>query len=337
MSRTSAQSQGCSRVFAALTSTVLAASFGLATPAALAQEVWPSSTVKIVVPYPPGATADGLPRILLDELSQSWKQPVIIETKAGAGGNLGAEQVARAAPDGLTLLHAPTPVLAINQYVYKKLAFDPSTFKPITVVAQSPSVMATSVKLGAVSIKDLIEKAKAAPGQISYASQGNGSTSHITAALFEHQAGIKLNHVPYRGSAPAMNDLIGGHIGLIFDNLFSALTQHKAGTIRILATCTPERLTDAPEIPTMSEAGVDGFVSIAYFGFVAPPGTPDAIVDKIYSTIAAALKKPDVREKIQRLGATIVGNTPAEMGRLLASERVKWSTAIRNANIPQVE
>ena len=302
-----------------------------------AQENWPQSTVKIIVPYPPGATADGLPRILLDELSQAWKVPVIIETRAGAGGNVGAEFAARAAPDGYTLLHTPTPVLAINQFVYKKLSFDPATFKPITVVAEAPSVLSTSLKLSATNVKDLIEKAKAAPGQISYASQGNGSTSHITAALFEHQSGIKLNHVPYRGSAPAMNDLVGGHVGLMFDNLFSSLSQHKAGTIRILAVCTPKRLPSAADIATMAEAGIADFVSIAYFGFVAPPGTPDAIVGKVYSAIADALKKPDVRTRIEGLGASIVGNSPAEMGRLLASERAKWSAAIRNANIPQVE
>ena len=305
--------------------------------AAVAQGAWPQNTVKIVVPYPPGATADGLPRILLDELSAAWKVPVIIETKAGAGGNVGAEFAARAAPDGYTLLHTPTPVLAINQYVYKKMSFDSATFKPIMTVAAAPSVMSSSTKLGAANVKELIEKAKAAPGSISYASQGNGSTSHVTGALFEHQAGVKLTHVPYRGSAPAMTDLVGGHVGLLFDNLFSSLSQHKAGTIRILAVCTPQRLPQAPEIPTMSESGLPDFVSIAYFGFVAPPGTPDAIVEKINGAIADALKKPDVRERIEKLGATIVGGTPAEMGKLLDGERAKWSAAVRNANIPQVE
>ena len=318
---------------------MLAAAAVLSLPGSVAhaQGTWPASTVKIIVPYPAGATADGLPRILLDELSQAWKQPVIIENKAGAGGNVGAEFVSRAAPDGYTLLHAPTPVFAINQYVYKKLAFDPATFKPITVVAESPSVLSASIKLGAANVKELIAKAKAAPGQISYASQGNGSTSHVTGALFAHQTGTTLAHVPYRGSAPAMNDLVGGHVGLMFDNLFSSLTQHQAGTIKILAACTPQRLPALPDVPTMAQAGVPDFVSIAYFGFVAPPGTPDAIVDRVYGAIAAALKKPDVRQRIEKLGATVVGNTPAEMGKLLENERTKWSTAIRNANIPQVE
>ncbi len=309
----------------------------LAATPVVAQTTWPTSTVKIIVPYPPGAAADGLPRILLDELSQAWKQPVIIENKAGAGGNVGAEFVARAAPDGYTLLHAPTPVFAINQYIFKKLSFDPATFKPITVVAESPSVLAVSLKLAAPTVKDLIAKAKGAPGQVNYASQGNGSTSHVTGALFAHQTGTNLAHVPYRGSAPAMNDLVGGHVGMLFDNLFSSLTQHQAGTIKIIAACTPQRLPAIPDVPTMAEAGVPDFVSIAYFGFVAPAGTPDAIVDKIHTTIAAALKKPDIRAKIEKLGSTVVGNTPAQMATLLDAERKKWSTAIRNANIPQVE
>ena len=302
-----------------------------------AQDGWPASTVKIVVPYLAGATADGLPRILADDLSRIWKQPVVLENRAGAGGNVGAEYAARSTPDGLTLLHAPTPVYAINQFVYKKLGFDPEALKPVITVAQSPSVLAVSLTLGVASVAELIAKAKAEPGQISYASQGNGSTSHITAALFEHQAAIKLAHVPYRGSAPAMNDLVGGHVGVLFDNLFSALAQHKAGTIRIIAACTPERLPAIAEIPTLSEAGLPGFVSIAYFGFVAPPGTPDKIVEKIAADIATLLAKPEIASRIQGLGATVVGGTPADMARLLAAERAKWSAAIRAANIPQVE
>ena len=198
-------------------------------------------------------------------------------------------------------------------------------------------MLAVSLKLGVSSVADLIAKAKAEPGQISYASQGNGSTSHVTAALFEHRAGIKISHVPYRGSAPAMNDLVGGHVGMLFDNLFSALNQHEAGTIRILATCTPERLPAAKEIPTLSEAGMPGFVSVAYFGFTAPPGTPDPITDKISADIATVLAKPGIRERIEKLGATIVGGTAADMARLLASERKMWGAAIRAANIPQVE
>ena len=307
-----------------------------ATAPLTAQEAWPTATVKIVVPYLAGATADGLPRILADDLSQVWKQPVVLENRAGAGGNVGAEYAARST-DGHTLLHAPTPVYAINQFVYKKLGFDPESLKPVITVAASPSVLAVSLKTGVANVAELIAKAKAEPGQITYASQGNGSTSHITAALFEYQTGIKISHVPYRGSAPAMNDMVGGHVGVLFDNLFSALTQHKAGTIRIIAACTPERLAAIPEIPTMIEAGLPDFVSIAYFGFTAPPNMPDKVVEQIAADIATVLAKPETRARIQALGATVVGGTPADMAKLLADERRKWSAAIRNANIPQVE
>ena len=304
---------------------------------AFAQGAWPASTVRIIVPYPAGGTADGLPRILADDLAAAFKQPVVIENRAGAGGNVGADVVAKAAPDGLTLLATPTPVLTINQFVYKKMSFEPQGFKPITVIASSPSVLAVSNKLGAKTVAELIEKAKAEPGKISYASQGNGSTSHVTGAIFEHKTGIKISHVPYRGSAPAMNDLVGGHVDILFDNLSAALNQHRAGTIRILAVCTPERHASLPEVPTLIETGLPGFVSIANYAIVAPQGTPDEVIAKIHAAAAAALAKPDVRDRIQKLGATIVGNTPAEMARMVEAERAMWGAAIRSANIQQVE
>lgn len=302
-----------------------------------AQDGWPTSSVRIIVPYPAGGTADGLPRILADDLAATWQRPVVIENRAGAGGNVGADVVAKATPDGHTLLATPIPVLTINQSVYKKMSFDPQTFKPITTIASSPSVLAVSNKAGVTSVKELVAKAKADPGKLSYASQGNGSTSHVTGAIFEHQTGIKISHVPYRGSAPAMNDLVGGHVDILFDNLSAALNQHRAGTIRILAVCTPERHPALTDVPTLIESGLPGLVSIANYGIVAPQGTPDAVIAKIHAAVAAALTKPDVRDRIQKLGATIVGNTPAEMAKAIEAERTMWSTAIKNANIPQVE
>ena len=310
-----------------------------AAPASLAhaQDAWPPSAVKIIVPYPAGGTADGLPRIIADDLAAAFKQPVVIENRAGAGGNVGADVVAKSAPDGLTLLATPMPVLTINQFVYKKMSFDPQSFKAITVIASSPSVLAVSNKLGAKSVAELIQRAKTEPGKISYASQGNGSTSHVTAAIFEHKTGIKISHVPYRGSAPAMNDLVGGHVDLLFDNLSAALNQHRGGNIRILAVCTPERHPALSEIPTLIETGLAGFVSIANYGLVAPQGTPDAVIAKIHAAAAASLAKPDVRDRIQKLGATIVGNTPAEMAKMTEAERAMWGAAIRSAGIQQVE
>ena len=280
---------------------------------------WPTGTVRIVVPFPPGGGADGLPRVLTEALSKAWGQPVIIENKAGAGGNVGAEFVSRAAPDGYTLLSAPTPVYAINQSLYKKLNYDPSTFKPVVLLGQAASALTVHPSVGATTVRELIAKAKAEPG-IAYGSQGNGTTTHLTAAMFESMAGVKLNHVPYRGSGPLMNDLVGGHIKLSFDNLASALTQHRAGTVRILAVCSPERSQFVPELPTMIEAGVPGFVSVAWFGIAAPAGTPDAIVDKVNKAVLAVLAEEDTRKRFAGLGAEVLGGSPADMAKLVASE-----------------
>ena len=218
------------------------AGFALFVPfASSAAESFPAATVKIIVPNPAGGTADALPRIIADALGNVWKQAVVVENRPGAAGNVGAEVFARAPADGYTLLASPPTTLAINQSLYKKLNYDPTRFKPITVLGSSPNVLIVSPKLGVSTVKELIEKAKADPGGIAYGSQGIGATSHLTTALFETMAGVKFNHVPYRGTAPAMNDLVGGHILFMFDNLSSSLPQHQAGTLEILAVCTPAR------------------------------------------------------------------------------------------------
>ncbi len=298
-----------------------------------AAQGFPSSTVKIIVPNPAGGTADALPRIIADALSDVWKQAVVVENKPGAAGNVGAEFFARAAADGYTLLASPPTTLAINQSLYKKLNYDPSTFKPITIIGSSPNVLIVSPKLGVSTVKELIEKAKANPGGIAYGSQGIGATSHLTTALFETMAGVKFNHVPYRGTAPAMNDLVGGHILFMFDNLSSSLPQHQAGTLRILAVCTPERSPHLPDVPTMSEAALPGFVSVAWFGLVAPPDTPEAIVAKINKDVVGVLETEAVRKKFQAQGAEPIGNTPQEMATFLERERALWGGVIEKAQL----
>ena len=294
---------------------------------------FPTSAVKIIVPNPAGGTADALPRILGDALSKVWKQPVVIENRTGAAGNVGAESFSRAAPDGYTLLASPPTTLAINQSLYKKLGYDPTKFKPITILGSSPNVLIVSPSLGVSSVKELIEKAKAEPGAIAYGSQGIGATSHLTTALFETMAGIKFNHVPYRGTAPAMNDLLGGHILFMFDNLSSSLPQHQSGKLKILAVCTPERSPHLPDVPTMAEAGLPGFVSVAWFGLVAPPETPDNIVARINQDAVAALKTDAVRARFQAQGAEPVGNSPQEMAAFLERERAVWGGVIEKAKL----
>jgi tripartite-type tricarboxylate transporter receptor subunit TctC len=300
---------------------------------AVAADRFPSSAVKIIVPNPAGGTADALPRIIADALNGMWKQPVVVENRAGAAGNVGAEAFSRAQPDGYTLLASPPTTLAINQSLYKKLNYDPTRFKPITVLASSPNVLIVSPKLGVASVQELIDKAKADPGGIAYGSQGIGATSHLTTALFETLAGVKFNHVPYRGTAPAMNDLLGGHILFMFDNLSSSLPQHQSGALKIIAVCTPERSAYLPDVPTMSEAGLSGFTSFAWFGLVAPPDTPDEIVAKINQDVVAALKSEEVRRKFLAQGAEPLGNTPQEMVAFLERERALWAGVIERAKL----
>jgi tripartite-type tricarboxylate transporter receptor subunit TctC len=298
---------------------------------------YPSQTVKIIVPNPAGGTADALPRIVADALTSAWKQAVVVENRTGAAGNVGAELFSRAQPDGYTLLASPPTTLAINQSLYKKLNYDPIRFKAITVLASSPNVLIVSPKLGVSTANELIEKAKANPGGIAYGSQGIGATSHLTTALFETMAGVKFNHVPYRGTAPAMNDLLGGHILFMFDNLSSSLPQHQSGALKIIAVCTPERSLHLPDVPTMSEAGLPGFTSLAWFGLVAPAETPDDIIAQINKDVVGVLKTEDVRRKFLAQGAEPVGNTPQEMASFLDRERALWAGVIEKAKLKAPE
>ena len=294
---------------------------------------WPRQAVKIIVPFPPGGTADSMPRIVSEGLRTIWKQPIIIENRPGAGGNIGAEAVSVAAPDGYTLLGSPPPPIAINQSLYPKLAFDPNRFKAVAILSTHPNIVAVSKKIGVTGIKELIARAKKEPGKISVANQGNGSTSHLTAAMFEALAGVKFNHVPYRGTAPAMNDLVAGHVDLFFDNISSSLAQHRAGAISIIAVCSTSRVRELPDLPTVSEEGISGFSAIAWNAIMAPPGTPDTIVNKINADILTVLKDQDIRRRIIDLAGEPVGNSPSLAASFIASERLLWADVIKKSNI----
>ena len=298
-----------------------------------AQENWPAQAVRIVVPFPAGGSADVLPRIVAEALGPIWKQPIVIENKTGAGGNIGAEAVAAAKPDGYTLMAAPPPPIAINHNLYPKLNYDPTKFKPVTVMGSAPNVVAVSNRLGVKSVQELIARAKAAPGKINAANQGNGSTSHLTASMFEVQAGVKFNHVPYRGTAPALNDLVAGHVDLFFDNIASSLAQHQAGNIRILAVCSPDRVEQLPDVPTVAEAGLKGFSATAWFAIMAPEGTPDAVIAKINKDVVAVLKTAEVRKKFIDQAATPIGNSPQEAAKFIASEIQAWADVIKKADV----
>jgi tripartite-type tricarboxylate transporter receptor subunit TctC len=307
----------------------------LLAPPAFAQNAanWPSQSVKIIVPFAAGGTADALPRLISEVLTNVWKQPVIIENRTGAGGNVGAETVFHADPDGYTLMASPAPPIAINQNLYPKLNFDPTKLKPITIIGSATNVVDVSNKLGVTTIAELIAKAKANPGQLNCANQGNGSTSHLTAALFESRAGVKFNHVPYRGTAPALNDLVAGHVDVFFDNISLSLPQHRGGTIKIIGVCSLERSSLLPDVPTLSESGLKDFSAIAWFAFMAPPGTPDAIIAKANKDIAAVIRSPDIQKKFLDQGAQPIGNSVAEAAAFIASEEKLWGGVIKQANV----
>lgn len=298
-----------------------------------AAQPFPSKLVRIVVPFPAGGTADALPRILSEKLAAKWGQSVIVENRVGAGGNIGAEAVARAEPDGYTLLASPPGPLAINYNLYAKLAFDPAKFVPVTVMATVPNVLAARPTLEQKSVQELIAHAKANPGKVSYASQGNGSTSHLTGAMFQSMSGTALLHVPYKGSAPAMTDLMANQVDIFFDNIGQTLKQHQAGKLRILAVASGRRINVLPEVPTVAEAGLSGFLSVTWFAVVAPEGTPAAVAAQLSAAFAEAIRQPDVQKRFMEQGAEPVGNTSPEAGAFIRDEMARWQKVIRDANV----
>ena len=294
---------------------------------------YPAKAIRIIVPFPAGRTADSIPRIVAEKLNAKWGQPVIVENRPGAGGNIGAELVARAEPDGYTLLASPPGPLTINQSLYKSLGYDPAKFAPISLVATMPNVLAVRPTLGVNSVDELIALAKKEPGKLTYASQGNGTTSHLTANMFQSMTDTQLVHVPYKGTAPALTDLMGGQVDLMFDNITSSLAHYRAGRIKILGVAAAARIPELPNVPTLTEAGVRGFQAGSWVGIVGPANTPAPIAAAISQAVAEAVKTADVQKKFSDVAAQPVGNTPAEMTAFLAQEAAKWRQVIRSANV----
>ena len=310
----------------------LAGGLALAAPAADAEN-YPDHVVKIVVPFPAGGTADVMPRIIADWLSRKWKQSVIIENRAGAGGNVGAEVVAKADPDGYTLLSAPPPPLVINQNLYPHLGFDPLQFVPIVVLGRvSNGLVVNPAKIKADTVKDFIAYAKANPGKITAATQGNGTTSHLTSELFQLMANVKLQNVPYRGSAPALNDLVAGSVDTMFDNLGVSMQFVKAGKLKLIAVAAPERIKTLPNVPTIAET-LPGFASVTWFALAAPPKTPVAIVDKINAGVNEALRDPGVQARFAALSAEPAGGTPQATATYFRDEVERWKKVIVSAHV----
>jgi tripartite-type tricarboxylate transporter receptor subunit TctC len=294
---------------------------------------YPNHTVKIVVPFPAGGTADAVPRIVGDWLSRKWGQPVIIENRTGAAGNIGADFVYRSAPDGYTLLSSPPPPLVVNQNLYPNLAFDPTKFEPIIVMAQVPSgLFVNSSKISASSVAELVDYLKSNPDKVTSATQGNGTTSHLTSQLFQLLAKVKMRDIPYRGSAPALQGLLAGDVDLMFDNLGVSLPLVQAGRLRLLAVASSKRMASLPDVPAMSEI-LPGFESVAWFGIVAPPKTPKSIVDKINADVNEALWQPDVQARLKPLSAEIFGGSVEKTSTYMHEEVDRWSKVIKAADI----
>ncbi len=315
------------RVFVALVAAVL-----LAAPSSPRAGEYPTRAVKIVVPFPAGGSADVLPRILADWLSRKWGQPVLIENRPGAAGNLGAEAVALAAPDGYTLMATPPAPLAINRNLYPKLPFDPDAFVPVTIVARVPNALIANPKVGAGSVAELIALARADPDRLTYASQGIGTTSHLTAEMFKAAAGVRLVHVPYRGSAPALNGLLTGEVDVMFDNLGVSLGLVTGGSLKLLGVATAKRLASLPDVPTVAET-LPGFGSITWFAVVAPPKTPAALAERLSADFVAALRQPEVVARMAALSAEPVGTTPQATAAFIGAEVDLWNRVIKSAGI----
>jgi tripartite-type tricarboxylate transporter receptor subunit TctC len=302
----------------------------IATPT-LAQD-YPNRAVRVIVPFPAGGTADAMPRVVADYLSRKWKQPVIIENRSGAGGNVGAEAAYKSDPDGYTLLSAPAPPLVINQNLYPKLGFDPLKFVPIAVMGSVPNALLTNPGFPPKSVAEVIAYAKANPGKIISATQGNGTTSHLTSEMFQMLAKVKVTHVPYKGAAPAMNDLVGGTANIMFNNLGVVLGQVQGGKIRLLAVASAKRLPSLPNVPTMAET-LPGFESDAWFAFVAPPGTPSAVAQKLNADINEALRDPGVKKRLDSMSAQIVGGSLKDTAAYFQAEVERWHRVIKAANV----
>jgi tripartite-type tricarboxylate transporter receptor subunit TctC len=306
----------------------------LAALSGAAAQDFPNRTVKIIVPFPAGGTADAMPRIVGEFLARKWGQPVIIENKSGAGGNVGAEAAYHSDPDGYTLFASPPPPLVINQNLYAKLPFDPTQFIPLAVMGKVPNALLTnSPKLKDVkTVAQFVAYAKAHPGELNSGTQGVGTTAHLTSELFAQKAGIKVQHVHYRGSAPEMQDLIAGNIDLAFDNVGAAGRLVQAGTVRALGLATEKPMPQFPGVPTIKDT-VPGFVVVTWFALVAPPKVPQPIVEKLHKDINEALSDPGVRDKLGKLSAEVPVTSLAETAAFFKEEVETWHNVIKTANV----
>jgi tripartite-type tricarboxylate transporter receptor subunit TctC len=309
---------------------ILLSTFGVTAQA----QTYPDRPIRLIAPFPAGGLADVLARAVGDELTRSLGQPVIVENRAGAGGNIGAEAVARSAPDGYTLMMSSAGILAANQFLYASMPFDPEKdFVSVSNVADMPMMVVVNPKVEAKTLAELVALAKANPNKLNFGSPGIGTTGHLGLAMFMHAAGIKLTHVPYRGAAPAITDLLAGQIDGVVDNPPTVLPHIESGKLRPLAVAAKTRMALLPDLPTAAQGGVANYEASSWFGVVAPAGTPQAIIDRLHKDIAAALRQPALQERFAKSGARLIGNTPAEFAHQIRQDRKTWGEIIRAADI----
>lgn len=311
------------------------AALSLAFPAAPAMaETYPSKPVKLIVPYPAGGTTDIIARLIATQLSEKFGQPFVVDNRAGASGAIGASAVAKSAPDGYTLLMGTANTHGINSALQKSLPYDAlKDFAPVTVVASTPNVIVVNPAFPAKTLQELIALAKAEPGKLNYGSTSSGGSPHMSAELLKMMTGINITHVPYKGAAPMLTDLAGGHIPIGFDNLPSAMPFIESGKLRALAVTTAKRWPGAPNIPTVAESGVPGYEVSGWFGILAPAGTPPAIVDQLQKAVAEAVAKPEVRKQLETVGAEPVANTPQAFAKQIEADVARWKQVAETTGV----
>jgi len=307
----------------------LAACFALPGGTASAADAFPSRTVTLVVPFAAGGSTDLIARIIAEKMTEDLGQTVIVENKAGAGGNIGADAVAKADPDGYTILMGTIATHALNPAVMKQMPYDPvKDFAPISLLVLVPNVLEVNPELPVKSVQELIALLKSKPGEYSYASSGIGTPLHLSGELFKSLAGVDMIHVPYRGAGPALNDVVANQVPIMFDNLPSSTAFIKAGTLRPLAVTTKTRSASFPDLPTMEEAGVPGYETYTWNAIFAPAGTPQAVIDRLNAAAVKAVKDPATQPRLAELSATVVGSTPDELAKHVVAELAKWAPIV---------
>lgn len=293
---------------------------------------FPNKPVRVVVPFAAGGTSDIVTRILAQRMEEIWGQQMVVDNRPGAGGSIGSEIVAKSAADGYTLLMATVATHGINASLYRKIPYDPvADFSPVTLVASTPSVLMLHPSIPAASVRDLIALAKASPGQLNFGSSGNGSSHHLAGELFDSMAGVKMTHVPYKGTAAALVDLLGGRIQLTFDTLPSAMPYVKGGKLKPIAVTSAKRTRSLPDLPTIAESGVPGYEVTSWYGLLAPAGTPPEVVKKLNADFVRAIRIPEVTDKMVEAGAEPVGNSPEQFAEFIRSELKKWAVVVQGS------